>query len=58
MFFYLMGSKLKILKFKNNEMCFELILINLSFVLINFQLWKKIIQEKLVYEYLEFMYKF
>lgn len=58
MFFYLMGSKLKILKFKNNKMCFELILINLSFVLINFQLWKKIIQEKLVYEYLEFMYKF
>lgn len=51
MFFYLMGSKLKILKFKNNKMCFELILIN-------FQLWKKIIQEKLVYEYLEFMYKF
>lgn len=58
MFFYLMGSKLKILKFKNNKMCFELILLNLSFVLINFQLWKKIIQEKLVYEYLEFMYKF
>lgn len=58
MFFYLMGSKLKILKFKNSKMCFVLILINLSFVLINFQLWKKIIEEKLVYEYLEFMYKF